>query len=84
MIDKLSSESKQTVPYYINRSMSKRMMIDINCNPLVELKIILLLSRRVVFVLYLKVLFNFFIRFLSEGHEALLLIGLLNTCSETE
>ena len=49
MIDKLSTELKQTVPYYVNRLMTKGVMIDINCNPLVEVKLILLLCRRVLF-----------------------------------
>ena len=30
-------ELKQTVPYYVNRLMTKGAMIDINGNPLVEL-----------------------------------------------
>ena len=49
MIDKLSTELKQTVSYYINLLMTKRVMIDINCNSLVELKIVLLLCRGVLF-----------------------------------
>ena len=49
VIDKLSTELKQTVPYYVNRLMAKRVMIDINCNPLVELKMILLLCRGILF-----------------------------------
>ena len=84
VIDKLSTELKQTVPYYVNRLMTKGVMIDINCNPLVELKIILLLCRGVLFVLVLKFLFDILLRLLSEDLEALLLIGLLNTGSETE
>ena len=49
MIDKLSTELKQIVPYYDNRLMTKGVMIDINCNPLDELKIIHLLCRGVLF-----------------------------------
>ena len=49
VIDKLSTELKQTVPHYVNRLMTKGVMIDINCNPLVELKIILLLCRGILF-----------------------------------
>ena len=64
--------------------MTKGVRIDINCNPLVELKIILLLCRGVLFVLVLKFLFDILLRLLSEDLEALLLIGLLNTRSETE
>ena len=65
--------------------MTKVVIIDINCNPLVELESILLLCRGVLFfVLVLKFLFDIFLRLLSEDLGALLLIGLLNTRSETE
>ena len=84
VIVKLSTELKQTVLYYVNRLMLKGAMIDINCNPLVELKIILLLCPGVLFVLVLKFLFDILLRLLSEDLEALLLISLLNTRSETE
>ena len=73
MIDKLSTEIKQTVLCYVNRVMTKGMMIDINCIPLVELKIILLLCS-----------FCYFTTSFSESLGALLFIGLLNTRSEAE
>ena len=38
----LSTELKQSVPYYVYLLMTKGVMIDIDCNLLVELKIILL------------------------------------------
>ena len=59
----------------------KRVMIVISCNPLVELKIILLLFRGVLFC---EIVFDLLLSPLSEDLEALLLVGLLNTCSETE
>ena len=58
--------------------MTKRVMIDINCNHLVEL------VEDFFFVLVPKFLFDILLRLLSEDLEALLLIGLLNTRSETE
>ena len=60
VIDKLSTELKQTVPYYVNRSMTKGVMIDINCNPLVELKRILLLCRGVLFCVSSEISFRYF------------------------
>ena len=60
MIDKLSTELKQTVPYYVNRLMTKGVMIDINCNPLVELKIILLLCSGVLFCVVFEALGKIF------------------------
>ena len=45
MIDKVSTELKKTVPYYVNRIMTNGVKIDIKCNLLCELKILLLLSR---------------------------------------
>ena len=84
VIVKLSTELKQTVLYYVNRLMLKGAMIDINCNPLVEPKIIHLLCTGVLFVLVLKFLFDILLRLLSEDLEALLFISLLNTRSETE
>ena len=84
MIDKLSTELKQTVPYYVNRLVTQRVMIDINCNPLVELKIILLLCRGVLFCVRSEIFFDILLRLLSEDLKALLLLGLLNTRSETE
>ena len=59
VIDKLSMELKQTVPYYVNRLMTKGVMIDINCNPLVELKIILLLCRGVLFCVSSEIYFRY-------------------------
>ena len=43
VIDKLSTDLKIFFPYYVNHLMTKVVLIDINCNPLVELKIILIL-----------------------------------------
>ena len=60
MIDKLSTELNQTVPYYVNRLMTKGVMIDINCNPLVELKIILLFCRGVLFFVSSEIFFRYF------------------------
>ena len=84
MIAKLSTKLKQIVPYYVNRLMTKGLMIDINCNPLVELKIILLLCRGVLFCVSSEIFFDILLRLFSEDLEALLLIGLLNFRSETE
>ena len=73
VIDKLSTELKQTVPYYINRLMTKGVMIDINCNPLVELKLFLLLCRGVLFCVSSECFFfDILLRLLSEDLEALL------------
>ena len=60
VIDKLSTELKQTVPYNVNRLMTKEVMIDIKCNPLVELKIILLLCRGVLFCVSSEFFFRYF------------------------
>ena len=60
MIDKLSTELKQTVLYYVNRLMTKGVMRGINCNPLVELKIILLLCRGVLFCVSSEISFQYF------------------------
>ena len=65
-------------------SRTKGVTIDINCNLLVELKIILLLCRGGFFVLVLKCLFDILLRLLSEDLEALFLLGLINPRSETE
>ena len=62
--------------------MTKGVMIDINCNPLVE--IILLLCRGVLFCISSEVFFDILLRLLSKDLEPVLLIGLLNTRSETE
>ena len=62
----------------------KRVMIDISCNPLVELKIILLLFRGVLFCVNSEFFFDLLLSPLSENLEALLLIGLLKIRSETE
>ena len=64
--------------------MTKGVIIDINCNPLVELKIILLLCRGVLFGVSSEIFFDILLCLLSGDFEALLLIGLLNTRSETE
>ena len=64
--------------------MTKVVIIDINCNPLVELESILLLCRGVLFCISSEIYFDIFLRLLSEDLGALLLIGLLNTRSETE
>ena len=84
MIDKLSTDLKQTIPYYVNRLMTKGVMIDINCNPLVELKNNFFCVEELFFVLVVKCLFDILLRLLSEDLKALLLIGLLNSRSETE
>ena len=60
MIDKLSTELKQTVPDYVYRLMTKGVMIDINCNPLVERKINLLLCRGVLFCVSSEIFFSIF------------------------
>ena len=60
MIDKLSTELKQTIAYYVNRLMTKGVMIDINCNPLVELEIILILCRGVLFCVSSEISFRYF------------------------
>ena len=60
VIDKLSTELKQTVQYYVNRLMTKGVMIDISCNPLVELKIIFLLCRGVIFCVSSEISFRYF------------------------
>ena len=57
--------------------LKKRLMIDINCNPLVELK-------KFFFVLVLKFFVDGLLRLFSEDLETLLLIGLLNTRYETK
>ena len=82
--DKVSMELKQTVPYYVNQLMTKRVMIDINCNHLVELKIIIILCRGVLICVSSEILFDILLRLLSEDLEALLLIGLLDTRSVTD
>ena len=46
------------VLYYVNCLMTKTVMIDINCNPLVELKIIPLLCRRVLYCVISAIFFN--------------------------
>ena len=83
VLDKLSTELKQTVPFYVNRLMTKGVMTDINCNPLVELKMILLLCRG-VFCVSSEIFFDILLLLFSKNLEALLLLGLLNTRSETE
>ena len=67
MIDKLSTKLKPTVPYYV--TMTNGVIVDINCNPLVEFKIVLLCREA---------------RLVSEDLTALFLIGLPNNRSETE
>ena len=60
MIDKLSTEWKQTVPYYVNHLMTKVVLMDINCNPFVELESILLLCRGVLFCISSEISFRYF------------------------
>ena len=60
MIDKLSTELKQTVPYYVNCLMTKGVMKDINCNPLVEFKIILPLCRGALSCVSSEIFFQYF------------------------
>ena len=48
MIDKLSKETEQTDPYYVNRLLTKRVITDINCKPFGELKIVLFLCSEVL------------------------------------
>ena len=84
MIDKLSTELKQAVPYYVNCLMTKVVMIEIYCNPLVELKKFFFCVEEFFFVLVLKFLFDILLRIFSEDLGAIFLIGLLNTRSETE
>ena len=60
MIDKLSTELKQTVLYYVNRLMRKGVMIYINCNPLVEFKIFLPLCGGVPFCVSSDFFFRYF------------------------
>ena len=79
-IDKLSTELKQTVPYYVNRLMTKGVIIDINCN----LQLNFFCAEEFFFVLVLKFIFDILLRLLSEDLEALFLIGLLKPRSETE
>ena len=57
---KLSTEWKQTVPYYVNHLMTKVVIIEINCNPLVELESILLLCRGVLFCISSEISFRYF------------------------
>ena len=61
MIDKLSTELKQSVPHYVIRLRTSGLIIDVNCNSLVDLKIVLFLSclNESFFVLIL----NFFLIF---------------------
>ena len=59
-------ELKQTVPYCVNRLMTKGVMIDINCNPLVELKIILFCVEEFFFVLVLKFFFDILLLFFPK------------------
>ena len=47
MIDKFSKELEQTDPYYVNRLMTKGVIININCKPFGELKILLILCSEV-------------------------------------
>ena len=49
VIDKLSTDMIQTVSYYINRLMTKGVIIVINSNSLVEFEMILLLCGGVIF-----------------------------------
>ena len=58
--DKLNTEIKQTIPYYVNLFMTKGVMIDINRKPLVELKISLLLWRGVLFCVSSDFCFRYF------------------------
>ena len=51
MINKLSTGLRQTAPYYVNRLMTKELIININCNPLVKFETNLLLSSFFVFTL---------------------------------
>ena len=44
MIDKLSTELKQSVPHYVIPLRTNGVIIDVNCNYLANLKIVLLLS----------------------------------------
>ena len=60
MVDKLSTEIKQIVPYYFNCLMAKGVMIDINFNLLVEFKIILLLCRGFFFCVSSEISFQYF------------------------
>ena len=60
MIDKLSTQLKLIAPYYVNPLMTKGVMIDINYNALVELKISLLLCRGVLFCISSENFFQFF------------------------
>ena len=60
------------------------LMIDINCNPLVVLKIVLLLCKEFFFLLTLIFFFDISLRFITDGLDDLLLIGLSSTRSETE
>ena len=52
----------QTVPYYVNHLMTKVVIIDINCNPLVELESILLVCRGVLFCISSEISFRYFSR----------------------
>ena len=56
----MSTELKQIVSFYVNRLFTKGVMIDINWNPLVELKIILLLCRGVLFCVSSEISFRYF------------------------
>ena len=82
MIDKLSTDLKQTVPYYVNCLMTNVVIKDINCKHLVELEIILLLCKGNHFCVNSEIFFRNFTRFFSEGLEALHLIGLPSTRTE--
>ena len=50
-------------------------MVDINCNPLIELEMIQLLCKGVIFLLVLEFIFDILVHPLLEGLEALHLIG---------
>ena len=84
MIDRLSTELKQNSPYFVNRLIIKEVRIGIKCNPVVELKIILILCRRDLFCVNSEISFRYFTTFYFRRFGSLLLIGLLNTRSETE
>ena len=72
MINKLSTGLRQTAPYYVNRLMTKELIININCNPLVKIKTNLLLSS---FLCLLEFFFsNFYYLSFPKGLEVLLLI----------
>ena len=70
--------------YYFNRLMTNRAKTDINCNILVELKLGLTLCRGFLFCVKSELFFDIQLRIVFKGCEALLLIGLPNTRSETE